>query len=271
MATDYYASLRQQAQAAGIDPDEAVRIAQIESSGIPTAGVGTSHQGLFQLSNDNWKKYGDPNASPTDAAANTAAWIKMRADNVRDLESKLGRPSTAPERYLAHQQGPAGAAALLQNPDAPAADTLSTFYQSPSDPTGTKTATLAITGNGGSRDMTGGQFAQHWQNMYNGTPTTVTNVDGVGAGGNGTMAPTPDAPVSPAPAGLPPALLASLAQAQKQKALATAMAQSQGLLAAGAPQQQAPQQQVPMLQQHRGRATPLPSLVPTLSAPGLLG
>ena len=49
----------------------------------------------------------------------------------RDLEGKLGRPSTASERYLAHQQGPAGAAALLQNPDAPAADTYPRHSTSP--------------------------------------------------------------------------------------------------------------------------------------------
>ena len=251
------------AQAAGIDPDEAVRIAQHRKfRAFLLRARARPIRDSFQLSNDNWKKYGDPNGSITDAAANTAAWIKMRADNVKDLEGKLGRSSTPSERYLAHQQGPAGAAALIQNPDAPAADTLSTFYQSPSDPTGLKTAGLAITGNGGQPGMTGGQFAQHWQNMYNGTPTTVANVDGVGAGGNGTMAVTPDAPAANTAAVTP--LLASLAKSQQQRNINSAMAQSQGLLAMGQSQQPAMVPNVPMLQQHRGTPTPLPTFLPSI-------
>ena len=92
----------------------------------------------------------------------------------------------------------------------------------------------------------------------------TTKIDGVGAGGNGQMAVTPPPPDMTADAGVGVNVLpgantatAGLLALARQKALAGTMAQSQGLLAQGAPQQQAQQQQVPMLQQHRGRATRL--------------
>ena len=65
--------------------------------------------------------------------------------------------------------------------------------------------------------------------------------------------------------------LGILAQGQQRQNVNNSMAQAQGLLAAGAPQQPGQQQQIPLLQQHRGRPTPLPSLVGSLLPPGLLG
>lgn len=68
--------------------------------------------------------------------------------------------NTASKAYLAHQQGVAGAAALLKaDPNAKASDVLAPFYK---DGVNVK----AITGNGGTADMTAGQFADMWKGRY---------------------------------------------------------------------------------------------------------
>ncbi len=73
----------------------------------------------------------------------------------------LGRPATGAELYLAHQQGPQGAAALLHNPTANAVSVLTPLYGSAAK------AQAAITQNGGTPDMTAGQFANMWESKYN--------------------------------------------------------------------------------------------------------
>ncbi len=80
----------------------------------------------------------------------------------------LGRPVTGGELYLAHQQGPGGAAKLLSNPNALAVDIV-----------GAKAVKL----NGGNEKMTAGEFANIWISKFNGqrgatsyTPPADTSV-----------------------------------------------------------------------------------------------
>jgi hypothetical protein len=70
-----------------------------------------------------------------------------------DLAARLGREPTNAEVYLAHQQGPDGAAKLINNPDTPA---------------GKLVRPVNISNNGGKQflDQPASAFVQHWQQVY---------------------------------------------------------------------------------------------------------
>lgn len=141
--TDLFASTE---QSYGLPTGFLGRVAQIESSMNPRAqNPRSSAGGLFQFIDSTARQYGlqdrfDP-AQATDAAA------RLARDNADRLRNALGRDPTAGELYLAHQQGGGGAARLLANPSARAADIV---------------GARAVTLNGGTPDMTAGQFAQRW-------------------------------------------------------------------------------------------------------------
>lgn len=147
--TDLFASTE---QSYGLPTGFLGRVAQIESSMNPRAqNPRTSAGGLFQFIDSTASKYGlrdrfDP-AQATDAAA------RLARDNANRLRNALGRDPTAGELYLAHQQGGGGAARLLANPSARAADIV---------------GARAVTLNGGTPDMTAGQFAQRWVGRVDG-------------------------------------------------------------------------------------------------------
>jgi hypothetical protein len=129
------------------------RTAQIESGGDPAAqNPNSSAGGLFQQIDSNAKEFGvtdrfDPEQSTVGAA-------KFAKQNAAKLRGVLGREPTGAELYLAHQQGGAGAARLLSDRDRPVNTLLSDD---------------AITLNGGSLDMTAGEFADLWINKWNAT------------------------------------------------------------------------------------------------------
>lgn len=91
------------------------------------------------------------NPDPKVQAKVDAAWQKFTADNRAALTTSLGRIPTDAELSLAQQQGAAGAAALLNNPNSKAADLV-----------GQK----AVIDNGGSAGMTAASFAQHVMGYY---------------------------------------------------------------------------------------------------------
>lgn len=159
----------------GQDPNTLMRIAGIESSFNPKAkNPKSSAGGLFQFINSTAGEYGlkdkfDP-AQASDAAA------RLMRDNRAYLLDKLGREPTPGELYLAHQQGKAGAERLLIDPDVRAADIV-----------GSK----AITLNGGTPDMTAGQFASLWTSKFDkfgGTEGGGTSVAKGGASSTPTAA-----------------------------------------------------------------------------------
>ncbi len=145
----------------GIDPSYAARTAQIKSNFNPAAGNSSSGaKGLYQFIPSTWSTYGN-GANITDPSANADAFGRFTLDNQKALTQSLGRQPTNGELYLAHQQGPSGAAALLSNPQANAVDALAPAYG------GDKArATQAITANGGSPAMTAGDFANIWQSKF---------------------------------------------------------------------------------------------------------
>jgi hypothetical protein len=129
------------------------RVAMIESGGNPSAdNPMSSAGGLFQQIDSNAKAYGV--SDRYDPVQSTEGAVRFAVDNMNYLTRVLGREPTGGELYLAHQQGPGGAAKLLSNPDALAVDIV-----------GVK----AVEQNGGSANMTAGEFANIWISKYNGS------------------------------------------------------------------------------------------------------
>ena len=146
-------------------------MAIIESGGDPNAkNDSSSAGGLFQQIDSNAAAYGV--ADRFDPMQSTEGAVAFAQDNTVYLANKLGREPTGGELYLAHQQGPAGAARLLANPDTLAVDIV-----------GEKAVKL----NGGTTDMTAQEFANIWINKYDriakggigpaGAPVSVTKKD----------------------------------------------------------------------------------------------
>jgi hypothetical protein len=105
------------AAANGLDPQMLFRFAKIESDYDPSNRTGSYH-GLFQLSGDEFKKYGGGNIyDPVDNA--NAAARKLAAESAQ-FQAQYGRAPTATDFYLIHNQGAGGYAAHMANPDAPA-------------------------------------------------------------------------------------------------------------------------------------------------------
>lgn len=98
--------------------DYKTRVAEIESSNNPLEVTG-SNKGLYQFGPEEMEKYGITDWRDV-AQQNTALQLETE-ENYARLSSALGRSPTEGELYLAHQQGPSGAPALLTAPaDTPA-------------------------------------------------------------------------------------------------------------------------------------------------------
>jgi hypothetical protein len=103
---------------AGVDIGTLRTFAKIESGGDP-GNVTGSYKGLFQLSNEEFRKYGGSGDILDPAANAEAAAQKLKVES-QQLEKQHGRPPTVAELYMVHQQGTAGSAAHWKNPDKPA-------------------------------------------------------------------------------------------------------------------------------------------------------
>lgn len=153
--------------------------ARIESGMNPNArNRSSSAGGLFQFIDSTAQQYGLADRFDPYAASDAAA--RLAADNAERLRPVLGRDPTPGELYLAHQQGGGGAASLLANPDARAVDIVG------SD---------AVRLNGGSDDMTAGQFASRWTaKLDGGDGGDATLMGSAGDDTLGTSAPSDYAP-----------------------------------------------------------------------------
>lgn len=169
------------ARANGLDPGVMRRFAQIESSGNPAAKTG-SYQGLFQLSDGEFSKYGSGNIYSARDNANAAA--KKLAAESAEFQQKTGRPATATDLYLIHQQGMAGYTAHLKNPQAPAWQNMLSTGEGQQK--GERWAKAAIWGNipdnikarfpGGVDTVTSAAFTELWRSKVDGTaaPTVAS-------------------------------------------------------------------------------------------------
>lgn len=94
----------------GTDSSYLMRLAQVESRMNPDARNKSGASGLFQFVGGTARHYGLTN--PFDPEAATSAAIRLTEANRKHL-IKNGIPPTPANLYLAHQQGAAGAVALI--------------------------------------------------------------------------------------------------------------------------------------------------------------
>ncbi len=188
------------APAQGVDPAYLTRLAYVENGGkVDGTSPLSSATGPFQFIKSTAQQYGL--ANPSDPAAATDAAARLTNDNKAALTQALGREPTLGELYLAHQQGAAGAAKLLANPDAPVESVI---------------GAQAAANNGAAPGMTAGQFANKWTGKFS----------DIGAAPNAAATATPAA-ARPA---INPAILQAIASPyvdQTTKSIATMMFKSQ--------------------------------------------
>jgi hypothetical protein len=175
-------SVTQEAQNQGVDPVLALTTAKIESGmGVRPNNPNSQAFGVFGMMPGTWQQQGGGN--PSDVTEQVRVGVKNLADSQRIANTALGGNAQPWQVYIVHQQGPAGGPALLTaDPNTPAVDALTPAYKGNS-----KAALAAITANGGSGNMTAGQFLSMWQSNYAaasaavGTPPPVPGANGVAA------------------------------------------------------------------------------------------
>jgi len=138
----------------GLPAGYLAQTAMIESGGDPNAVSPTGAKGIFGFTSGTAKQYGLTDPSNPMQSADAAG--RLGADNMKALTQALGRPPTAGELYLAHQQGAAGAAALIKNPNAPAGQVLASIGADPNN----------ITVNGGDPNAPAGAFVGKWASRF---------------------------------------------------------------------------------------------------------
>ncbi|WP_273721706.1 transglycosylase SLT domain-containing protein [Bartonella sp. ML71XJBT] len=145
-------AIRQAAARYGLPESYLYRVAQVESGGNPNArNPRSSAGGLYQFIDSTAKQYGlQDRFDPIQAAD---AMGRFTRDNRNHLSRVLGRAPTEAELYLAHQQGAGGAARLLQNPHANAAQLV---------------GSNAVGLNSGNSAMRAGDFVNRVFKMYGG-------------------------------------------------------------------------------------------------------
>jgi hypothetical protein len=138
------------------------KVKRIENpTGNPAAVSPTGARGDFQFTRATWTQFGQGDIN--NPADNRAAAARLAAANAQTLRMNLGRAPTEGEVYLAHQQGAAGASALLQHPDENAVAALSKYAGlTPEE------AARNIRVNGGNTSMTAGEFARKWVSRLDG-------------------------------------------------------------------------------------------------------
>lgn len=160
----------------------------------PNAFHPSSHAaGLGQIVPSTFREFARPGESVFDPVANLQVSARVAKNYQGVLTDALGRPPNAGELYLAYQQGPKGALALLANPNMPAAQALATAGISPQRAAGN------IRGNGGDPNAPASDFIDKWTGRFTvpGGPSTTP------FGGRAlTLPPEAGGPAQPAP-GIP--------------------------------------------------------------------
>lgn len=130
---DIQQSIIRASKLSGIPVDTLSRIANIESSGDPSA-INRNARGLFQIMPETWEsgrqKYkGQVPFEFTnryDPEQNAALASLVLKENAEAFRSKFGRPPTGPELYTTHFLGTGDASRILANPSKYAADLVPT-------------------------------------------------------------------------------------------------------------------------------------------------
>lgn len=142
-----------------IAPSTALTIAKLESGlDANAANAKSSAGGLYQFTDATWRQMGG--GDKADPVLNAQRGVALIKQNTDALAQTLGREPEPWEIYLAHQQGPSGAAALLRAGDKPAIAALREVGVSP------KRAASSIVNNGGRPDISAADFADLWRQKY---------------------------------------------------------------------------------------------------------
>lgn len=172
--TTIYDIIKAAADKYGVPVNTMLALGKIESEFDPNAYNLSRAAGLFQFIPSTAASYFAPDGDRFDPAQSADAAARLLKKNNASLRLALGREPTAGERYLAHQQGAGGAAALLAHPNDNAISVLTDLYTRSGrykDPEGS--AYDAVTKNGGDISTTAQDFANHW----------VGRADGLAAAG----------------------------------------------------------------------------------------
>jgi TP901 family phage tail tape measure protein len=134
-------------------------LSQLESKQNPNAKApGSTASGILQFIDGTWN--GDPKKGVPgygkggdrfNVDDSVDAGLRFTQDNDRAFRAKFGRDPTGEERFVLHNQGSGGGIGLLGDPDSLARNRVSAD---------------AITGNGGTLNMTSGQFVEVLKQMY---------------------------------------------------------------------------------------------------------
>ena len=174
-----------------LPPGTTARLARVESQhgNNPAAFNVTSKNynsplGAFQFTASTGQKYGlvgdgfDYRLDPEKSAQAAGLYA---SDIAKDLSRVLGRQATSGEIGLGYNQGPAGAKALLSDPNAKADEALAKAYGGDIE-----RARKAIIGNGGDPDAPAKQFTDKLSKLYEKSPsvpdTIMAGLIGVGTG-----------------------------------------------------------------------------------------
>lgn len=135
------------------------RLAQVESNGRTDARNGSS-TGVFQFQPKTFAEVGGGDINSL--ADQTKAALALARRDRQALQS-MGIEPTDANTYIMHQQGAGGGKALLTAPpEVNAVAALTPVYGS------AEKARLAITGNGGTADMSAGEFVDMWRKRWSG-------------------------------------------------------------------------------------------------------
>jgi len=137
------ATIQKASDSHGVPPSTLRAFAAIESGGNPSARTG-SYFGVYQLSHNEFRKYGG-RGNIFDLSENTQVAARKLRSEADAFAQQHGRQPTATELYMVHQQGIAGAATHMANPDAPAWQNM--YRTSEGQRKGPGWARLAIWGN----------------------------------------------------------------------------------------------------------------------------
>ena len=148
MAQDIVAKIQAAAQASGVDPDVALRVAGVESSFRPAAkNTGSTAAGLFQVTDDTWKDYGGDPRKKLDVDENIRVGMKILSSNKASMQKFLGREPLPSDIYAAHFFGPTGARAVMSaDPLAPVASVVSKAVMKANPQLAGKTVNEVLTG-----------------------------------------------------------------------------------------------------------------------------
>lgn len=137
----------------GLPPNFLMNMLAIENPRvqIDAKNPNSSATGLFQFIKGTAEKYG---VNPLDPVSSAEGAARYAVDNAIQMRQTLGRDPTPWELYMAHQQGAAGALALIMNPTRKATGLV---------------GRIQVLNNGGTENMTAQEFLQIYATKFNAT------------------------------------------------------------------------------------------------------